>query len=305
MKEMNEVKKINWLFLSIVLVHLSLILLLVLFPDVVRIEGIWNIMAGQLLILVPAAIVVVFARIKLSELLFFRRIRFGNVLLIVLFVYLMMPLSSLLNAISMLFAENSVIGLTQEMSSYPAWVTWLFVGLIGPVSEELVCRGLIYESYKKSVSPLKAMVISALIFGLLHMNFNQMPYAFALGILLVLVKEATGSMLAPILFHVVFNTQSVVAMYLIPEDLLRQSEALMQNNSQDLLLSISVLLIAALVSTTLGLCLLPYIARREGRMSPFQVMKEKIEAKSSKIGGTPLYVGVALCFLFMLLQLFL
>ena len=49
------------------------------------------------------------------------------------------------------------------------------------------------------------MKLSALIFGLLHLNFNQMPYAVYLGIVFALMVEATGSIYTSMLMHFLLN----------------------------------------------------------------------------------------------------
>lgn len=301
-KETMNAKMINLLFLIIVLTHMFIVVMMYIFPDFRGVEGISSIVMGQLIIVVPTVLFFLIYKFPVKELFVFRKIKVTTVLLIVLYMMLMMPLTSLLNAISQIFSSNVVLELSTEITKFPFALTWLLVGFLGPVAEELVCRSIFYEAYKKQVSPVKAMIFSALIFGLLHMNLNQMPYAFALGILLVLLKEATGTILAPILFHVFFNTNSVILMYGISPELLEETSDIAATMPNQLLITVTFLALLALLSTIIGLCLLPYIARRENRVGIFEQLKVDGARNKERIASISLYIAIAICFFFMVWQ---
>lgn len=304
-KNIISTKHVNLLFLTIVVTHILIVAMMFLFPNFLRSDGVMSIILGQLIVAVPTILFLLYKKIEVRNLFVFRKIKFTTVLLIILYMFLVMPLTSLLNAISQTVSTNVVMELTNEMVQYPFIVTWLLVGLLGPVVEELICRGIIYEGYKKHVSPVKAMIISALIFGMLHMNLNQMPYAFAIGILLVLLKEATGSIIAPMLFHIFFNSNSVILMYLIPQEMLNESANVAELMPNQLVITITILAIIAIGTTIVGICLLPYIARREGREGIFDRLKIEASKNQAKIGSIPLYIATGVCFAFMIWQILL
>lgn len=85
------------------------------------------------------------------------------------------------------------------------------LGILVPICEELVFRGLIYKRIRENSTFVAAMLYSSLIFGVFHANFVQMLYGFFLGIMLVWVYEKYGSIWAPILAHMVMNLLSVLA----------------------------------------------------------------------------------------------
>ena len=58
---------------------------------------------------------------------------------------------------------------------------------------------------------IKAAFFTALMFGLLHMNINQMSYAIVMGILFFSLNEVTGSILSSMLVHFIINGISVVS----------------------------------------------------------------------------------------------
>lgn len=87
----------------------------------------------------------------------------------------------------------------------------LSMTIIGPVLEEMLFRGGIEGWMLRSgKSPAMAIVISALIFGLIHMNPVQIPFAFVLGLLFGWLYYRTGSLLPAILGHILNNSLAVV-----------------------------------------------------------------------------------------------
>lgn len=73
-------------------------------------------------------------------------------------------------------------------------------------------RGVVYRAYRKK-SPVLAWILSALLFGLLHMNLNQMPYAFFLGIIMVVMMEASDSLITSMCIHFFVNGISTITGY--------------------------------------------------------------------------------------------
>lgn len=78
-------------------------------------------------------------------------------------------------------------------------------GIISPLAEELVFRGIVYNELKRSYRLPIAMLISALLFGLYHMNTIQGVYGFIMGLLLAYLYEYFGSLLWPVLVHMLAN----------------------------------------------------------------------------------------------------
>lgn len=87
-------------------------------------------------------------------------------------------------------------------------VTIIYVLLVGPISEELIFRGAILDRFYLAFPFLIANVLQAALFGLYHMNLIQGLYAFCLGFVLGLIRHVTGSILASMLSHILFNATS-------------------------------------------------------------------------------------------------
>lgn len=98
-----------------------------------------------------------------------------------------------------------------------SWGGILAIAIVGPVFEELLFRGAITQSLLQQYSPRKAIVVSALLFGILHLNPAQMLPAFFCGILLAWTYYKTGSLIPCMLMHILNNSMSVYVSIRYPE----------------------------------------------------------------------------------------
>ncbi len=82
--------------------------------------------------------------------------------------------------------------------------------ILGPMAEELVYRGFVFQRLRRRRSTVQAAVLSALVFGILHLNLVQGIYAFVLGVLLAYIVSKTGSLVAAAAAHMAANVVSVL-----------------------------------------------------------------------------------------------
>lgn len=85
----------------------------------------------------------------------------------------------------------------------------LTVGVMIPICEELIFRGLMFGRLKEYIKTVPAVLISALVFGIYHGNIVQGIYAFCLGVVMAACCQRFGTVLAPVLIHVTANVTSV------------------------------------------------------------------------------------------------
>ena len=98
----------------------------------------------------------------------------------------------------------------------PVWLGIISYGILAPLGEELVFRGVVYGQLRKVLKVPFAVVLSGLAFGLFHGNLVQAVYATVIGCLLALVYEWYGTIAAPMLFHSVANLFVYVMLELLP-----------------------------------------------------------------------------------------
>lgn len=86
----------------------------------------------------------------------------------------------------------------------------LWMGIVAPLAEEIVFRWLIFLRLRDYVRREAAIIISAVFFGVYHMNLVQAVYAGILGAVFAYFLDITGSIWASVLLHMGSNIWSLV-----------------------------------------------------------------------------------------------
>ena len=97
--------------------------------------------------------------------------------------------------------ENQLQTLTQQT---PFWANLLFVGILAPILEEIFYRKLVIDRLRR-YGDLVAILVSGVLFGLLHGNFSQFFYACLGGFLFGYVYLYTGKLRYTIALHMTVN----------------------------------------------------------------------------------------------------
>jgi len=82
----------------------------------------------------------------------------------------------------------------------------ILYGLISPIAEEIVFRGIIFNRMRRYYSHMAAVIVSGVLFGIYHGNPVQGLYGGCMGILMAYLYERQHSFAAPCLFHATANT---------------------------------------------------------------------------------------------------
>ncbi len=131
-------------------------------------------------------------------------------------------LISIVVGLGVVFAMNGVLVLFGEATQYSIdyipeeifrsyELTYLVIvaGVITPIFEELFFRGLLMGRLLKGFGATAAVVISALIFSLSHLNIVQSIFVLPIGILCGVLVVQTGSIFAGIWLHIVYNVVNI------------------------------------------------------------------------------------------------
>ena len=97
------------------------------------------------------------------------------------------------------------------------WVQIATAVIIGPIVEELIFRGLMYIRLKRMFGGVIAALVTAIIFGVYHMNISQGIYAFIFSYGAIFLYEKYKNVVAPILFHMVANGVSVLVTFVFKD----------------------------------------------------------------------------------------
>ena len=100
---------------------------------------------------------------------------------------------------------------------YPYFL--LIVCFIGPISEELIYRGVLMTTFFKNSPWYGDILLSAIIFGCIHINFALTPLAFFIyasgGLILALLYRMTKNLYYPIVLHILINITAFWDLWLL------------------------------------------------------------------------------------------
>lgn len=83
-------------------------------------------------------------------------------------------------------------------------------GLLNPIAEELLFRGLTYSRMKKCMPRMSAVFLNSLLFAAYHGNPIQMIYALPMGLILITLYERENTLLMPVMFHIGANITTIL-----------------------------------------------------------------------------------------------
>jgi membrane protease YdiL (CAAX protease family) len=98
--------------------------------------------------------------------------------------------------------------------AYPLGIVVLrivIIGILGPISEELVFRGVLFRPLLAKVGPALTILLTSLVFGLSHYGYEWAVMAFvcADGVFFGLARHRSGSVCLPMLLHSIGNLISI------------------------------------------------------------------------------------------------
>jgi uncharacterized protein len=126
----------------------------------------------------------------------------------------------ILNAIYGHTARQDVVKAADHASGWQIPVLALTIVLLAPLTEELLFRGALLRSLLRKVTPTASVLISAVVFGLVHAlgdpsigTVIALPAIILLGVVSGYQAASTGNLTRSILLHVGFNALSVVFLF--------------------------------------------------------------------------------------------
>ena len=102
-----------------------------------------------------------------------------------------------------------------EMASDQGLLMFIALVIAAPILEELIFRGIMLDGLLRIYSPTKAVIVSSLLFGLIHLNPAQFVGGALVGGFMGWVYVHTRSVLATILIHAAFNLTAFTESYFI------------------------------------------------------------------------------------------
>lgn len=150
---------------------------------------------------------------RISDLVSFKKPKKENLLPMILFGIGFCSFSNIATSIAGSFFTN--LGLEYDASFIEspkgvvsAVLLIISVAIVPPLVEEFALRGIVLGSMRKFGDAF-AIIVSAVMFGIMHGNFQQMPFAFLTGLALGFITVKSGSLWPAIFVHAWNNASSL------------------------------------------------------------------------------------------------
>ena len=141
------------------------------------------------------------------------------------------PAKTIWLSIPLIIGAMTFFNFCSEFVELPNWMEDEFIGMsrnvfgvlsvaiMAPLVEELLFRGAIEDHLlRQGKSPVVAILISALIFGIIHINPAQVPFAFAIGAVFGWLYYRTGSVVPGIIGHFINNSIACIQMMVLSKE---------------------------------------------------------------------------------------
>lgn len=202
-----KVKHANFYFLLVLAVFIAEGFLAFIFPEIPPAleEG-----GRDLLMVLIALLYLKRDKVSVSDGIGFRRIHASTLVWVALITFMAQPLSTTMYELSTRVSPDFLEDASEMLYTNNFFIDAFTVAVLPGFFEEFVFRGVLQHSYRRAGYRLiPVILLTALEFGLFHMNVTQLSYAFIMGVLLSFVMESAGSIWASMFFHFLNNFFSV------------------------------------------------------------------------------------------------
>ena len=121
---------------------------------------------------------------------------------------------ALMSLICALLGKPMINPVEEVMKGLSTWAIFVTMVVMAPICEEFLFRKLLIDRIRL-YGDKAAILVSSVVFGLIHGNFYQFFYAFGIGLVFAYIYIQTGRLRYTIVFHMIINfLGSIVALYI-------------------------------------------------------------------------------------------
>lgn len=119
--------------------------------------------------------------------------------------------------------QNQEIGFENVSGALPLLLTFISLVVIPPIAEEIMVRGFLYSSLKKAMRLIPAALLTSALFAAAHLPeggaagplYVAALDTFVLSLVLIYLREKTGSLWASITLHAFKNGVAFFAIFVL------------------------------------------------------------------------------------------
>lgn len=135
----------------------------------------------------------------------------GGLLIVIVYGMIVLAAQELIGQDLSRLAEGNPLPDTEAMTDLVWFVLGLSVVVAAPIGEELFFRGLIFRAIEARWGLIAGMLISGLLFSLVHFEISVVIPFWGIGMLFAYAYYRTGSLWTPVIAHAIFNGVSFIA----------------------------------------------------------------------------------------------
>lgn len=251
-----------------------------------------------LLLLVPTIVYFMITRYSVKDTLKLKKIGFKSIGIIVAIGLLAQPIAMFLSLITQFVFPNRISQVVSTLNDIPLIVRIGIIALTPAICEEVTMRGVVLGGYD-NIDIKKSALMTGLFFGILHMDGNQLLYAFALGIIFAYLVRITGSIYASMICHFTVNGTQVLLSELATRMLrlsgqsieLAQNTGISSMSAAQLINTFFSLLIAAIVGLGVIIILMQKLIGIHGKRG---IENMSLDETPVKVFNWPVYAALIL-----------
>lgn len=198
----------TWLGLVLLLILIAIFLFLSLQLDLINSAGSSLLLiAPQLLMLIPIALVFLWRKVSWQEIGFFP-FKWADVAIgigLLIFVYFLTIINNLImTLLGIITQAETIFEVLEQIDSLAVFA--IATTVIAPIFEEIFFRGFLFKGFRQKYGWKIALILSALIFSLFHGQVATLLPTFLLGALFAYMHQRTGSIIPSIIMHFLVNS---------------------------------------------------------------------------------------------------
>jgi len=106
--------------------------------------------------------------------------------------------------------QQQVVQLIENTDNINPILVYFGIAISAPLAEELFFRGIVYRTFAKKISLRNGILFTSILFSLLHFDLFYIPQNFLISIVFSLAYNETGSILTPIIAHLISNSLFII-----------------------------------------------------------------------------------------------
>lgn len=137
------------------------------------------------------------------------------ILLIFLGIFISLAVNTIFLHVGLLQIKTVPIEEKSEFIKILAFIIKILASVvIGPIAEEILFRGFLFEIINKRLKTVISAIITTLIFSVLHLNIVTCLFSLVVGIIFIYYYIKTKNLVVPIIIHSICNLTSIFVLFL-------------------------------------------------------------------------------------------